>query len=77
MFYSWQNDLSIKLHRDSPPVTPEHDQMDEWEHSHLQCLDMTGTDERCSSHSWSGTPSQGDNFVPQPVFRTLNHIVLE
>ena len=43
MFYSWQNDLSIKLHRDSPPVTPEHDQMDEWEHSHLQCLDMTGT----------------------------------
>ena len=54
MFYSWQNDLSIKLHRDSPPVTPEHDQMDEWEHSHLQCLDMTGTDERRSSHSRSG-----------------------
>ena len=31
-------------------MTPEYDQMDEWEHSHLQCLDMTGTDERRSSH---------------------------
>ena len=77
MFYSWRNNLSIKLHRESPPVTPQHDQMDEWEHSHLQCLDMTGTDERHSSYSRSGTPSQGDNFVPQPVFRTLNHIVPE
>ena len=49
---------------------PERDQMAERERSRLQRLNMTGTDERCS-RSRSGTPSQADNFVPQPVF--LSH----
>ena len=31
---------------------------------------MTGTDERRNSHSRSGTPSRGDNLVPQPVFQS-------
>src|SRR5882762_5056432 len=39
------------------------------ERSRLQRLDMTGTDERRSSRSRNGTPSRGDNFVPQPVFQ--------
>lgn len=52
-------------------MTPECDQMAELERSRLRCLDMTRTDERCSSCSHNGTPSQGDNFVPQPVF--LSH----
>ena len=30
---------------------------------------MTGTDERCNSCSRSGTPSRGDNLIPQPVFQ--------
>ena len=52
-------------------MTPERDRMAEQERSRLQRhLDMTGTDERHSSHSCSGTPSWGDNFVPQPVFQS-------
>jgi hypothetical protein len=52
-------------------VTPERDRMAEQERSHLQHhLDMTGTDEHHSSCSRSGTPSRGDNFVPQPVFQS-------
>ena len=49
-------------------MTPERDWMAEQEHSHLQHLDMTGTDECHNSHSRSGTPSRGDNLIPQPVF---------
>jgi len=51
-------------------MTPEHDQMVERECSRLQHLDMTGTDERHNSHSHSGTPSRGDNVVPQPDFQS-------
>ena len=51
-------------------MTPERDRMAERERSRLQRLDMTGTDERRSSRSHSGTPSRGDNFVPQPVFQS-------
>jgi len=45
--------------------------MAERERSRLRRLDMTGTDERRNSRSRSGTPSRGDNFVPQPVFQSL------
>ena len=62
--------LELILHRASPPVTPERDRMAERERSRLRCLDMTGTDERRNSRSRSGTPSRGDNFVPQPVFHS-------
>ena len=44
--------------------------MAERERSRLQCLDMTGTDERRSNCSHSGTPSRGDLFIPQPVFQS-------
>ena len=30
---------------------------------------MIGTDEHCNSHSHSGTPTWGDDPVPQPVFQ--------
>ena len=30
---------------------------------------MAGTDEFCNSGSHSGTPTQSDNPVPQPVFQ--------
>ena len=43
--------------------------MAERECSCLRRLDMTGTDERRSSRSRSGTPLRGDNLVPQPVFQ--------
>ena len=43
--------------------------MAERERSRLRRLDMTGTDERRSSCSRSGTPLWGDNLVPQPVFQ--------
>jgi hypothetical protein len=49
-------------------VTPERDRMAERERSRLRRLEMTGTDERRSSRSRSGTPSRGDIFVSQPVF---------
>jgi phospholipase C len=49
-------------------VTPEHDQTAERKRSRLRRLDMTETDERRNSHSRSGTPDRGDNFIPQPVF---------
>ena len=51
-------------------MTPERDRMAERECSRFQRLDMTGTDARRSSRSRSGTPSRGDNFVPQPVFQS-------
>ena len=31
---------------------------------------MTGTDEHRNSRSRSGTPSRGDNVIPQPVFQS-------
>lgn len=51
-------------------MTPERDRRAERERSRLRRLNMTGTDER-RSRSRSGTPSRGDNLVPQPVF--LSH----
>ena len=50
-------------------MTPERDRMAERECSRLRRLDMTGTDERRNSCSCSGTPSRGDNLIPQPVFQ--------
>ena len=44
--------------------------MPEHERSRLQCLGMTGTDKHCNSRSHSGTPSRGDNVVPQPDFQS-------
>ena len=46
--------------------TPERDRTAEWEHSCIQRLNMTSTDER-RSRNRSGTPLQGVP-VPQPVF---------
>jgi len=51
-----------------PPSTPERDQTAEREHSRLCCLDMTGTDEHRNSRSRSGTPTRGDDPIPQPDF---------
>ena len=51
-------------------MTPERDRMVEREHSRLQRLDMTGTDECRNSRSRSGTPSRHDNVVPQPDFQS-------
>ena len=48
------------------PSTPECDHRSEHEHSYIECLSMTSTDE-CHSYSCSGTPPQGAP-VPQPVF---------
>jgi hypothetical protein len=47
---------------------PERDRTAVRERSRLHRLDMTGTDERRNSRSRSGTPTRGDNPVPQPNF---------
>jgi len=51
-------------------VTPECDCMAECECSCLHCLDMTGTDEHCNSHSHSNIPSEEDNAIFQHVFQS-------
>jgi len=60
--------ISSILCRD-PFSTAKCDQTIEHEHSQLCHLDMTSTDKCYNSCSCSGTPTQDDNPVVQPVFQ--------